>query len=522
LFSHYKVTSTSEMKEKIINFVCIVCGLELSPSSNIQVLTKDNNHKLWFMQESYGISVWITDFDDVNVDGSTVETSPYYATSTVGLAGRYVTDEQVTVIDEEATAEAKAEAMEELEEWKKEQGGEDPESTFKEVRKKVIYEQELAKKLKEIDEIKKTKKEWHRLYDTNVFHIGGVLRFSDVTQDATLGRYKYLDCHYNDGVFAFFLYSHGDRKNTNTLVIGEYTPTHKNNTDRTFILSNTFRIVSENKNAGYDDSFVFEGANGIETFPLHSEDRIIHYNNELFRLVQYDIDAEPEPKKYSVNGVKVGFRQNIAPVWIQKWNLAKEKSDSESKYNGNIKVLEWQYRELHCTYECEESTVGVNYFPLLDTQKRSYRQYDPYIPGPDPYDDFTGFRRSGTGGNSVNTNNNISECMPLIFYVLRDPDDLDSWSCVGMTDIVGYINMYNMSSGRVLQSRFRDNYQKHACYDLYKRRCKYTPWSPDENEPNPGHKYNMSWGFGGYPGIHFKLDDETTENALAIGRGRVV
>ena len=518
MFSRYKISSVSEMKEKIKNFICITCGMSTS-TNNLQVFTKNNEHILWFMDESYGISVWITDFEGKNVDGTEVKDKPYFAMSTAGLGAKYVTDEQVTVLDEQATAEAKADAYKELEKWKIDNDPTISGASTVDVRKLVKYEQELARRLKEIEDIQKTKKEWKRLYDTNIFHVGGAIRFSDVP---LVNKHKFLDCHYNDGIFGFFLFSDGDVKTTNTLIIGEYTPSYKENKDNCFILSNTFHIVSEDKRAGYDDSFKYESIIGIETFPLKGEKRVIHYNNELFRLVQYEIDNEPIPEKYSVNGVKVGYAQNIAPVHIQVWNLSLERSDWESKYHNNIKVLGWYWRELHCTYECEESNVGVNTYPLLDTQKKSYKQYDPYITGSDPFDTFMGFKRCGTGGNSVNTNNNISEIIPMMFYVLRDPDDLDSWSSVGMTDKVGYINMYNMSSGRTHQSKFRNNYRGFSCYDLYKRRCQYTPWSPNENEYSPGKSYQEAWGFGGYPGVAFQLDDDTTENALATGRGRMI
>ena len=62
-------SEVAEKINKLINFVCIVCGLSISSSSNVQVSTKDGSHKLWFMQESYGISVWTTDSNDTNVDG---------------------------------------------------------------------------------------------------------------------------------------------------------------------------------------------------------------------------------------------------------------------------------------------------------------------------------------------------------------------------------------------------------------------------------------------------------------------
>lgn len=514
MFSRYRVRSNSEMIADIKLFLSIACGLS-SSSSDIKIFTKDNNHILWFLEEDFGISAWITDASDVNVDGTPVTNSPYFATSTVGLAAKYVTDAQVTVIDDEETNKAKDRAREDFETWETNTYGSKP-ITFNSARDKVVYEQEVADRLRSIDSIVITKKKWERLYDTNVFHVGGALRYSDVP---LIDGYKILDCHYNDGVFAFFLFSINDKKTTSSLIIGEYIPS-SNNTDRCFILSNTFYIISEDKLPGYNDSFLYKSIFGNETFKLRGESRVIHYNNDLLRLVQYDVDYEPNPKKYSVNGVKVGFRQNICTLHLQVWNMSKADGDSESMYSGNnMKILEWYYRELHCSYECEEYNVGVNYYPLMDTNKKPYKVYDPYISGTDPFDEFTGFSRCGTGGNSVNTNNNISEIMPIIFYVLRDPDNLDSWSYIGHTNIINYVNMYNMSSGRFTQSKFRDNYEAFACYDLYRRRCSFTPWSDDENEKNPGHLYNEAWGFGGFPGLAFKLDGENVSNAFAVGRG---
>ena len=92
------------------------------------------------------------------------------------------------------------------------------------------------------------------------------------------------------------------------------------------------------------------------------------------------------------------------------------------------------------------------------------------------------------GYNSM-TLNAISLCMPIIFYVLRDPHVLNTYSAAGSTDIINYVNMFNMSSGRIIQSDYPVELDKYQCVSIGKRR-------------------NASDLFG-YPGLAFRQEKES-------------
>ena len=89
---------------------------------------------------------------------------------------------------------------------------------------------------------------------------------------------------------------------------------------------------------------------------------------------------------------------------------------------------------------------------------------------------------TGTGGNSVNTLNDISMLFPTIFYILRDPDVEDTWSSIGFTNVISFINMYNMGTGRYLQLDGHKKVGKHACYNVYRRRAQPVPYREYYND----------------------------------------
>ena len=127
------------------------------------------------------------------------------------------------------------------------------------------------------------------------------------------------------------------------------------------------------------------------------------------------------------------------------------------------------------------------------------------------YKPFQCFSRSGTGGNSVNTINNVAIAIPLIFYVERDDEEGDTWSATGQTTIVNYINMYNMGTGTMFHPQQHDAGKLYGCYNLWRRRMEITPWNPKINDEMD--EWTEVWGFGGYMGIAFetKLKDDFTE-----------
>lgn len=243
--------------------------------------------------------------------------------------------------------------------------------------------------------------------------------------------------------------------------------------------------------------------------------QVVTYNNDIFCAYRLDVDYDSiGDAEYSVNGHKVAFHLHTAPK-----DLHLRYYDTSSRYYPPETMTSpvlygWEHQLLHYTYESYFSNVGVTQYPLLDTNKKQYEKYDNIR---EIYKSFSGFSRSGNGGNSVNNMNNVSTVIPLIFYVERDSEELDTWSATGQTSIVNYVNMYNMGTGTMFHSQQHDAGNLFGCYNLWKRRMGLTFWNPKINDEDD--EYTEAWGFGGYVGIAFKVN---LKDDLTSLRDRVV
>lgn len=66
--------------------------------------------------------------------------------------------------------------------------------------------------------------------------------------------------------------------------------------------------------------------------------------------------------------------------------------------------------------------------------------------------------------------NGITLCMPIIFYVVRDPQILDTYSEVGITYAVTYVDMYDISSGKMLEATYPVKGTIYQCFNVGGRR----------------------------------------------------
>ena len=71
---------------------------------------------------------------------------------------------------------------------------------------------------------------------------------------------------------------------------------------------------------------------------------------------------------------------------------------------------------------------------------------------------------------TTNSFNCISLIMPLVFYIQQEPVDLDEYYAYGYTNIINFVDMYNMSSGRIINSDYPYVSQKYQCFCMYHRR----------------------------------------------------
>jgi hypothetical protein len=98
-----------------------------------------------------------------------------------------------------------------------------------------------------------------------------------------------------------------------------------------------------------------------------------------------------------------------------------------------------------------------------------------------------------------NTCNGITLCLPILFFVQREPRVLDLYSIVGSTNTITFVDMFNMSSGRIIQSSYPTEQPYYQCFSIYKRRSEK--------------------GLLGYTGIAFRQEDkkETTGTETSTG-----
>lgn len=100
-----------------------------------------------------------------------------------------------------------------------------------------------------------------------------------------------------------------------------------------------------------------------------------------------------------------------------------------------------------------------------------------------------------------NTCNGITLCLPILFFVQREPRVLDLYSVVGSTNTITFVDMFNMSSGRIIQSSYPTEQPYYQCFPIYKRRSEK--------------------GLLGYTGIAFRQEDkkETTGTETSTSTG---
>lgn len=496
------------MNEKIFNFLSSLSGVNLS-NGTFKFHSRDAKQIFWIIKESDGISAWITDVGDTEVDGSQIS-HPKYAKSTIGLSGEYIRDLQRLEIDDRATGKARADAQSKID-----KSYADALALATSVHdRKVAYDTWFAdsQKVKDI-EMYKPSGEWYRVRGNNVFHVGCALRWS-ACQPTEL-PYKILDCHYNNGTFMFVLFTNDIPNITKSLVIGDVDTVDSSIHGKSFMLSNSYVLSSDTKRAGYGDAFYLESVVKVQDSiqaPVPNAEFRVDCESEIFSLFRVDVDAEPDVKEFSVNGVPVYLYNRIADVNIPLFD------DTKKDYPvGSItdpKLIKYTYKKLHHVLEDVDTGVGVNYRPLMNTKRVSEEKYD--FKAKD-YKTMQVPDYSGTGGNSVNSKNNVSEIMPFIFYILRDPDVRDDWSMIGHTDVINYINMYNIGTGRLLQSNEYKRIAKHACYNLYRRRAQATYYNKIDNDDD--NDFTDVRGLGGYPGLAFKV---SVNDNLEVIRDRVI
>ena len=73
-------------------------------------------------------------------------------------------------------------------------------------------------------------------------------------------------------------------------------------------------------------------------------------------------------------------------------------------------------------------------------------------------------------GLSVNELNEVALILPCYFFIKHTPRVLDTWSCLGRTDEIGYVNMYNIGNEHIAHSNYPVKSDKYICFGVWSRR----------------------------------------------------
>lgn len=515
MFKRITVKSATEMNDEIFKFLSALLDKQNIVNDNIiKVKSRDEKNIIWFMKDLShgGLAVWVTDEADTKYDGSDIS-HPNQAVGTLGLVGKYRAKLTRHEIDLEKTLEYQQEEYEKLyEEYELEKATavtthEYLEAYLRFIKKKFIIDKHEEYKL--VD---------YKVDAENLFHIGALLKYDEVVPKGmfTSGHtklYKTLDCHYNNGCFMFSLYTNDCTMTTNSLVVGELDTYDSNITNKAFFMSNSFIISSEYKPIGEKDAFLLKSITRIEEdiergIPAYEE--VIHYDNDVLFAVRANIDDiinEKESLRCSIGGVRVGLSWSLTKLHIKHFSMNNMTKDETEAFSITPSPIEWRYRQLYTTVSYFPTNI-VDYYPMTAMKDEPYYVLDP---NNDVYLSIS-CKKINDIGNSVNTKNCISLVLPVIFYIQRDEELEDVFSAIGQTNILNYVNMYNMNSGRIVQPTY-DSTGKFACYSLYRRRSLPSFFNEIANLKEKDSKYTSSYGYGGYPGFAFSLctDEDFTD-----------
>lgn len=477
MFYRVTINNANEMNTYIKQFIEKVTG-----SSNLRFTSKDGVTDYWFTFDNNGVAVWAVDTDDT-------ATSPEQALSTYAISATYNLDmyrkeinEEATEIEKEKAREKAKETFDEMYEAEKKQG-------FKGCSvSRTIYQD----KLKEIDEDLNWQYTvfntvWYRVAAENPFHVCGRLDFADVD-----GLDIILDMHYNDSVFMFSIYNNMTPKTTRSIVVG---CAESGVSQKVFIMAHKYYCVSDtNKNAFHLKAKGKWESDKYADIPAETYTKL--YTNEMLQMFKIDIDNQRNFQTLTVSGIKTPLRWVVNYIDLPWWDL----SGYAVSEVLTPRVVKWNYHELRSSLSSTEHYTGLNYVSVYGYAQNTYHRWDNIY---GDFVDLAGNKRSFVGDSVNKTSNNKSFIMPLLFYAKRDPHNYDDWSLIGKSNIINFVSMYNMSSGRIFQ--LTNELGEYANYNLWNRRMKSqvveTPYAKERTS-----QISSLHGYGGYVGLAFKLD----------------
>lgn len=479
------MNNATDFTNKVQQFLNKTTGASIG--STMKFISADKKSFIWFLFDSSAtIQTWITDINE-DVD------DPKKAISTYGLVATYALDLQREEINQEATAVLQDSLRDKAYETFREMYKNEKEQGFKGCPTSKTW---LQNELKKIEHTYSLDMVWHRVYTDNIFHVGCTLSFSDISS----APYN-LDLNYNDGIIMISIYQNDTPKTTRNLIVGSFKPYVKSTAHTTFMIANSFIAISDTKQGKYKDSFflpsVVPGLDDVVA-DCYGETYTMSYTNEIFAVYYNKSGTKISKDDFSVNGIKYRLQNHLNVIHLHYWSL-EGYAIKELTYQ---KLIAWNFAELHISVCSTKTTKNPNYSSFFEYIKQSYRVWDTIKK---VYKTFNTNKRIAIGDTVNSTTNDKSVIFPIIWFIRDEPYVKDDWTAVGESDIINYIDMYNMTSGRIFQTAFDKKIDEFACYSMWMRRMKYTEFNPVLKKV-PTDSVTEIWGFGGYVGFAFKID----------------
>lgn len=454
--NYYAVSGLNAVYNKIIDFIKLAGLSTTQISSSITKVISESGMYWWYLELSDSkLYVWMVLANDSGLPNGDIDKSFHFAKTNVCGTGKYALDAYYTVLDTQATQKAKAEEYKTLN------------RVYAAMRKAAHSVEALldayeyyCKEVERIEQIQilKQVETPMRIYAENVFHACNTF---EVDSASTM-----LFCNYVDHIFSFCSYSDDTVDENNILYFGELHNVVSEHSYISFSGTRACYFESYKKSTGYKDAFhipvgeygcmvEYEHAVQAENFHVDNGRNMIH-------VVVYPIDVPNHIG--SVDGVDA-----YNYCYVTQFVPVTTKLPSEELSTPTL--CEFNISNFFTSFEHDLGTVGMNVAPVI---------------AEDPAEN----------GQTVARRFGMSEAIPFVVYLLRDPTDLDSWSVVGFTNVLEYVNMYNMGNGRCVQSLLDKQRERRYNFICFRRRIgtiieKINAVDDDEGEDYPIHHGGM-------------------------------
>jgi len=220
----------------------------------------------------------------------------------------------------------------------------------------------------------------------------------------------------------------------------------------------------------------------INILPSALEDSIKYHFKLLDGYIQHDIQREWVDYPFEDENIRHFTKILEGRNTLHKFNWFLRTDIDEYGYRDNTRWLLGEEKSkvvLDGDYDKETSQLpNIRVLPIWATTL-NMKHYIPLVAsnsleeGTLPTYKYLMSRKQEERGRNVNTLNSISLILPIYFYVKRDPNELNIYSLYGYSDVVNYVNMYNMFTDTMKESNYPIDKAIYNCFQTGRRRQAY-------------------------------------------------